>query len=169
MIVSHDREFLDRTCTKVIDVLGPHGIHIYHGDYSYSVEQKKLAMTREEKAYEEQQTMLESEKTLINRFRAGSRAGFAKSRERQLEKIERIEQPVRSREIGFRFEIPKERAPENILKVEDAFIGRKEPLFYVREAHLSVGERVGIVGENGVGKSTFLKTILRSVHYEEIE
>ena len=138
MIVSHDREFLDRTCTKVIEILGPQGIHIYHGDYSYSVDQKKLAMVREEKAYEEQQTMLESEKALINRFRAGSRAGFAKSREKQLEKIELIEQPIRTREVGFRFETPKERAPENILKVEDAFIGRKEPLFYVRDAQLSV-------------------------------
>ncbi|MDD2693968.1 MAG: ABC-F family ATP-binding cassette domain-containing protein [Candidatus Gracilibacteria bacterium] len=169
MIVSHDREFLDRTCTKVIEILGPQGISIYHGDYSYSVDQKKLAMVREEKAYEEQQTMLESEKALINRFRAGSRAGFAKSREKQLERIELIDQPIRTREIGFRFETPKERAPENILKVEDAFIGRKEPLFYVRDAQLSVGERVGIVGENGVGKSTFLKTILRSAHYEEVE
>ncbi len=168
-IVSHDREFLDHSCTGVIEILGQDGIIVYHGDYSYSVEQKELIEKREEKAYEEQSIHIESEKTLINRFRAGSRAGFAKSRERALEKIDIIERPTRERWVGFRFETPKERPPENILKIEDAFIGRTEPLFYIREAHISAGERIGIVGENGVGKSTFLKTILGSVPYEEHE
>lgn len=70
---------------------------MYHGDYSYSVEQKELIEKREEKAYEEQSIHIESEKTLINRFRAGSRAGFAKSRERALEKIDIIERPTRER------------------------------------------------------------------------
>ncbi len=162
-IVSHDREFLDNSCTAVIEILGKDGIMIYHGDYSFSVEQKELIEKREEKAYEEQATHLESEKTLINRFRAGSRAGFAKSRERALEKIEIIERPTRGRWVAFRFETPKERSAENILKIEDAFIGRTEPLFYIREAHLNAWERIGIVGENGVGKSTFLKTILGSM------
>jgi ATP-binding cassette, subfamily F, member 3 len=138
MIVSHDREFLDRTCSQVIEILGPSGHTVYHGDYSYSVDQKKLLLAREEKLFEEQQTMIESEKQLINRFRAGSRANFAKSRERALEKVEIRERPTRAREVAFRFEVPKERANEMILKVEDAFIGRKEPLFYVREAYLGV-------------------------------
>ncbi len=61
------------------------------------MEQKELIEKREEKAYEEQNTHIESEKTLINRFRAGSRAGFAKSRERALEKIDIIERPNRGR------------------------------------------------------------------------
>jgi ATPase subunit of ABC transporter with duplicated ATPase domains len=70
MIVSHDREFLDRTCQEVIEILGPSGITLYHGDYSYCVDQKERAIRRDEKAYEEQQIMIETEKTLINRFRA---------------------------------------------------------------------------------------------------
>ncbi len=160
MIVSHDREFLDQTVTKVIEITGPHGIQIYHGDYSDSVLEKSKKNNRQEKLFEEQQTLIESEKELINRFRAGSRAGFAKSREKQLEKIEIIEKPIQKEEIKFLFELPKERTPETIIKIEDAFIGRKEPLFYIRSVEMSAWERIGIVWENGVGKSTFLKTIL---------
>ena len=81
--------------------------------------------------------MIESEKALINRFRAGSRAGFAKSREKMLEKVEIIEKPETQNEIQFVFETPKEKAPENLIKIEDAFIGRSEPLFYIRDVSLS--------------------------------
>ena len=87
-IVSHDREFLDQTVTKVIEITGERGIDIYPGNYSDSVIEKSKKTNKQEKLFEEQQTLIESEKQLINRFRAGSRAGFAKSRERQLEKIE---------------------------------------------------------------------------------
>jgi ATP-binding cassette subfamily F protein 3 len=167
MIISHDREFLDRSCTKVIEVLGPSGIRVFHGNYSDSVDEKKSQTLRDEKSYQEQQSYIESEKTLINRFRAGSRASFAKSRERALEKIEIVTPATRVRDVEFGFSIPKDRSPDTILKVEDAFIGRKEPLFYIREAHLSGGDRIGIVGENGVGKSTFLKTILGSREDED--
>ena len=169
-IVSHDREFLDQTVTKVIEITGERGIDIYPGNYSDSVIEKSKKTNKQEKLFEEQQTLIESEKQLINRFRAGSRAGFAKSRERQLEKIEIIEKPIQKEEIKFIFEIPKERAPETLIKIEDAFIWRTDPLFYVREVEMNTWERIGIVGENGVGKSTFLKTILgmRDLEEEEI-
>ncbi len=159
LIVSHDREFLDETCTGVIEVLGKMGIVRYAGNYSDSVAEKVKVRAKQEKIYEEQQILLETEKTLINRFRAGSRAGFAKSREKQLDKIELIERPeVR---IGVKFDFPYDKfGAENLIKIEDVFIGRREPLFYIREALLSKWDRIGIVGENGVGKSTLIKTIL---------
>ena len=89
--MSHDREFLDRTCSITLEVLGKTGINTYHGDYSYSVDERKKVRHIQDKRYEEQQIHIESEKKLINRFRAGSRSGFAKSRERQLDKVELIE------------------------------------------------------------------------------
>jgi ATP-binding cassette subfamily F protein 3 len=137
MIVSHDREFLDQTVTKVLEITGPRGIEIFIGNYSDSVAEKRHKRSIQEKDYREQQTMIESEKDLINRFRAGSRAGFAKSREKMLEKIELVDKPETKEEIKFIFETPKEKAPENIIKIEDAFIGRKDPLFYIREVSLS--------------------------------
>ncbi len=159
LIVSHDREFLDETCTGVIEVLGKTGITRYAGNYSDSVAEKRKAKEKQEKRYEEQQILIDTEKTLINRFRAGSRAGFAKSREKQLDKIELIERP--ETRIGIKFDFPYDKyGAETLIKIEDAFIGRREPLFYIREAILSKWDRIGVVGENWVGKSTLIKTLL---------
>ena len=168
MIVSHDREFLDQTVSKVIEISGPSGIDIFVWDYSDSVADKLHKRSISIKDYEEQQILIEGEKSLINRFRAGSRAGFAKSREKMLERIQIIEKPLIPDEIQFSFDIPKERSPETLIKMEDAFIGRTDPLFYIRTATLGSTERIGIIGENGVGKSTFIKTILWSLSEEEI-
>lgn len=162
LIVSHDREFLDETCTGVIDMLGADGVREYSGSYSDSVAEKAKMHAIEEKKYEEQQMYIESEKKLINRFRAGSRASFAKSRERALEKVEVLEKPKTRREIKFAFPYDKY-GPETSIKIEDAFIGRREPLFFIRSAELHRGDRIGIVGENGVGKSTLIKTILKII------
>lgn len=162
LIVSHDREFLDETCTTVIDMLGIDGIKEYTWTYSDSVAEKAKLNAIEEKKFEEQQTFIESEKKLINRFRAGSRASFAKSRERALDKVEILEKPKTKREIKFSFPYDKY-GPEVSIKIEDAFIGRSEPLFFIREANLHRGERIGIVGENGVWKSTLIKTILKTI------
>ena len=76
-----------------MEMKGKDGVIFYHGDYSFSVEEKGKRYEKELKVYEEQQAMIETEKTLINRFRAGSRASFAKSRERALEKVEIIKKP----------------------------------------------------------------------------
>lgn len=162
LIVSHDREFLDETCTGVIDMLGADGVREYSGSYSDSVAEKAKMHAIEEKKYEEQQMYIESEKKLINRFRAGSRASFAKSRERALEKVEILDKPKTRREIKFAFPYDKY-GPETSIKIEDAFIGRREPLFFIRSAELHRGDRIGIVGENGVGKSTLIKTILKII------
>lgn len=160
--MSHDREFLDETCTSVIDMLGSDGIKEYSGSYSESVAEKSKMHSIEEKKYEEQQMFIESEKKLINRFRAGSRASFAKSRERALEKVEILEKPKTRRQIRFSFPYDKY-GPETAIKIEDAFIGRYEPLFFIRDASVHRGDRIGIVGENGVGKSTLIKTILKII------
>lgn len=162
IIVSHDREFLDQTCKTTIEVLWKNGINIYSGDYTYSVEERNKIRSIQDKKFEEQQTMLESEKKLINRFRAGSRAGFAKSRERQLEKIELIEKLETQIWVKFIFSYDKH-CPENLIKWEDVFIGRRDPLFYIRSIILSKWERVWIVWENWVGKSTFIKTLLGEI------
>ncbi len=159
LIVSHDREFLDRTCSITIEVLWKNGINIYTGDYTYSVEERKKLRNLQDKKYEEQQIMIESEKKLINRFRAGSRAGFAKSRERQLDKVELINKVETRLGVNFIFSYDKY-SPETLIKIEDVFIGRHDPLFYIRSVNIVKWDRVWIVWENWVGKSTLIKTIL---------
>ncbi len=159
LIVSHDREFLDRTCNITIEVLGSRGINIYSWNYTYSVEQREKQHSIQDKKYEEQQIWMEGEKKLINRFRAGSRSWFAKSRERALEKVELLEKTETKIDVNFIFSYDKY-SPETLIKIEDAFIGRKEPLFYIRSVQINKWEKIGIIWENGVWKSTFIKTIL---------
>ncbi len=162
LIVSHDREFLDKTCQTTIEVLWKNGIKTYHWDYTYSVEVREKELLIQDKKFEEQQTFLESEKVLINRFRAGSRAWFAKSREKALEKIDILKKPESKIEVHFIFTYDKY-SPESLLKAEDVFIGRQDPLFYIRNIEISKWEKIWIVWENGVWKSTFIKTILRQI------
>lgn len=159
MIISHDREFLDRTCGMVYEIVPGHPLQIYHGNYTFSVAEKAKKEERHWKVYEEQQTMIEGEKSLINRFRAGSRASFARSRERALDKLDIIEKPYIPPRTNFQFHFG-EPSWEKVFSFKECFIGRRDPLFYIRDVVLTIGERIGIVGENGVGKSTFLKTIL---------
>lgn len=99
------------------------------------MEERKKLRNLQDKRYEEQQIMIESEKKLINRFRAGSRAGFAKSRERQLDKIEIIDKAETRLGVNFIFSYDKY-SPETLIKIEDAFIGRHEPLFYIRSVNI---------------------------------
>lgn len=162
MIISHDREFLDATCSIIYDVEKVRPLEIYHGNYSKYIAEKYKREEKAAKVYEEQQEHLKSEKQLINRFRAGSRAGFAKSRERALEKVELIPPPLIPFRPTFLWNFT-ERPSDKIVYFKEAFIGRDEPLFYIPEVTFGAGHRIGIVGENGVGKSTFLKTILGKI------
>ncbi len=162
MIISHDREFLDATCAIIYDVEKIRPLEIYHGNYSKYITEKYKREEKAAKVYGEQQEHLKSEKQLINRFRAGSRAGFAKSRERALEKVDLIPPPQIPFRPTFLWNFT-DRPSDKIVYLKEAFIGRTEPLFYVPEVTFGAGHRIGIVGENGVGKSTFLKTILGKI------
>lgn len=159
LVISHDREFLDATCDVVYDVVRGRMIEPYVGNYSQYVEEKTKKEKRLMEEYERHFDLIKSEKALINRFRAGSRAGFAKSREKMLERLEEPEKPFIPERPKFRFEFG-DRPGEKIMEFKEAFIGRKEPLFFINESVLHEKDRIGIVGENGVGKSTLLKTVL---------
>ncbi|MDD5213171.1 MAG: ABC-F family ATP-binding cassette domain-containing protein [Candidatus Gracilibacteria bacterium] len=159
-IISHDREFLDKTCNKTLELQAiGREVKLYHGNYTHYLSEREKYENIAVEKWQMQEEYLKEQTTLINRFRAGSRAGWAKSREKQLEKMEKLEKPFIPRKPKFAFE-EFETSAENILYFKEVFIGRKDPLFYINELRLPKGKRVGIIGENGVGKSTFIKTIL---------
>jgi len=162
VIISHDREFLDKTCKKTYEVQPWRWITYYHQNYTGYVEQREKVEKKKITEYQRQEEYLDKQKNLINRFRAGSRAGWAKSREKMIEKMEKIDKPYIPRKPKFFFEYSWE-SWNKVINFREAFIGRKEPLFFIQEAILYQNQRVWIVWENWVGKSTLLKTIMREI------
>ncbi len=158
-IISHDREFLDKTCEKTFELQPQRQINFYHWNYTFYVEERDKIEKKKIEEFKRQQEFIKKEENLINRFRAGSRASFAKSREKWLERLEKLEKPYIPKKPKFFFEY-SEQTNRKILYFKECFIGRKEPLFYIQELDLYAGQRVGILWENGVGKSTFIKTII---------
>lgn len=160
VIVSHDREFLDKTCKKTLEIQPAKSSTMYHCNYTdYVVEREKVEKKKQDE-YERQQEYIWKQEQLINRFRAGSRAGWAKSREKMIDRMEKFEKPFIPRKPKFFFEYTWE-SPEKLFSYKEAFVGRqKDALFFIHDIILHKWMRVGIVGENGVGKSTFIKTIL---------
>jgi ATP-binding cassette subfamily F protein 3 len=161
VIVSHDREFLDRLCTKIVET--ERGISTtYLGNYSAYIQQKEEAKLAQQTAYERQQKEIAQQQVFVERFRASAtRSTQAKSREKQLEKIERIEAPQGElRTLHFRFP-PAPRSGREVVIVEDlTYTYNDNILFLGAELLLERGDRVALVGPNGSGKSTLLRLMM---------
>jgi len=161
VIVSHDREFLDRLCTQIVET--ERGVSTtYLGNYSAYLQQKAEAQVAQMSAYERQQKELEKQQTFVDRFRASAtRSTQAKSREKQLEKIERIEAPVASlRSLHFRFP-PAPRSGREVVLIKDLVHTYAEKILFLG-ANLLIerGDLIAFLGPNGAGKSTLLRLIM---------
>ncbi len=161
VIVSHDREFLDRLCTQIVET--ERGISTtYLGNYTAYLQQKEEAQLAQLSAYERQQKELEKQQAFVDRFRASAtRSTQAKSREKQLEKIERIEAPTGSvRTLHFRFpEAP--RSGREVVMIQDLTHTYGDKILFLG-ANLLIerGDRIAFLGPNGCGKSTLLRLIM---------
>ncbi len=160
VIVSHDREFLDRLCTQIVET--ERGVSTtYLGNYSAYLLQKAEAQTVQLSAYERQQKELEKQQAFVDRFRASAtRSTQAKSREKQLDKIERVEAPTGGlRTLHFRFP-PAPRSGREVVLIEDLVHTYDEKILFL-EANLLIerGDRIAFLGPNGAGKSTLLRLI----------
>jgi len=159
VIISHDREFLDKTCDKTLEIQPKRPATMYHCDYTkYVSEREKIEKIRTHD-WERQQEYIAKQEQLINRFRAWSRAGWAKSREKMMEKMEKLKKPFIPKKPKFFFEYCWE-SPEKLAVYTEAFIGRTDSLFFIQDITLHKWMRVWVVWENWVGKSTFIKTLL---------
>ncbi len=159
VIISHDREFLDKTCNKTFEVQKSRWITYYHSNYStYLIERTRIEKKKLDD-YKRESEYIEKQEKLINRFRAWSRAWWAKSREKALEKMDKLDPPYIPKKPKFFFEYTWE-TPEKVLSFKDVFIWREDPLFFIRELYLYKNQRIWIVWENWVWKSTFIKTII---------
>ncbi len=161
VIVSHDREFLDRLCTQIVET--ERGVSTtYLGNYSAYLQQKAENEAAQMSAYERQQKEIEKQQAFVDRFRASAtRSTQAKSREKQLDKIERIDAPTASvRTLQFHFP-PSPRSGREVVKIKDlTHIYDDKILFLGANLLIERGDRIAFVAPNGAGKSTLLRLIM---------
>ncbi|PLZ57113.1 lysophospholipase [Fischerella thermalis WC442] len=161
VIVSHDREFLDRLCTQIVET--ERGVSTtYLGNYSAYLQQKAEKQTAQLSAYERQQKELEKQQAFVDKFRASAtRSTQAKSREKQLEKIERVEAPtVGVKTLQFRFP-PAPRSGREVVEIKNlTHIYDEKILFLGANLLIERGDRIAFVAPNGAGKSTLLRLIM---------
>ncbi|MCM1983052.1 ABC-F family ATP-binding cassette domain-containing protein [Lyngbya confervoides] len=157
VVVSHDRAFLDRLCNQIVET--ERGVSsTYLGNYSAYLEQKLEQQQAQMSAYDRQQREIEKQQAFVDRFRASAtRSTQAKSREKQLEKIERIDAPVASvKTLKFRFPEPP-RSGREVVNIQNLVKTFGEDILYLG-ANLLIerGDRIAFLGPNGCGKSTLL-------------
>ncbi len=161
VIISHDRTFLDRICTQIVST--ERGIsQTYLGNYTKHLAQKELDQLAKKSAFERQQKELASQQLYIDRFRASAtRSTQAKSREKLIDKIEKVEAPIEGNSSP-KFEFPKApRSGKEVVNIKNLthFYGDKI-LFLDANLEIGQGERVAFIGANGAGKSTLLRLIM---------
>jgi len=161
VIVSHDREFLDRLCTQIVET--ERGVSTtYLGNYSAYLQQKAEAQVAQLSAYERQQKELEKQQVFVDRFRASAtRSTQAKSREKQLEKIERIEAPTTDlKTLHFRFP-PAPRSGREVAIIKNLVHAYDDKILFLgTDLLIERGDRIAFLGPNGCGKSTVLRMIM---------
>ncbi|WP_341882806.1 ATP-binding cassette domain-containing protein [Synechococcus sp. UW140] len=168
VVISHDRAFLDRVCNQIVET--ERGVsRCYLGNYSEHLEQKRLGLEASQSAFERQQKELASQQAYIDRFRASAtRSTQAKSREKLLEKVDRLDAPIEG-VSGPRFQFPPApRSGRQIAVIEDLTHSYGNNILFLG-ANLEVerGDRIAFVGPNGAGKSTLLRLVMGSEKPDE--
>ena len=161
LVISHDRYFLDHVCTCMVEILMGSSEQ-YSGNYTRYIAQRQERFETRMRAYELQQKEIERQQAIIARYRMYNREKSiraAESREKALERMEKLDKPVDERAIRFRFEA-RRRTGEDVLMIKDVSksFGEKH-LFAHLDLHVRMGDRVALIGPNGVGKSTLIKLI----------
>ena len=159
LMTSHDREFMNRIVTKIIEIDGGE-LTTYSGNYEFYEQQRALNEKHQQAQYERQQAMLAKELKFIERFKArASHAAQVQSRVKKLEKIEKVEPPKRRQTLVFEFQ-QAPRSGDDVAKLERVVKGYgKRRIYNGLDFLVRRGERWCVMGVNGAGKSTLLKLI----------
>jgi ATPase subunit of ABC transporter with duplicated ATPase domains len=159
MMTSHDREFLNRLVTKIVEIDGG-DLTTYKGNYDFYEQQRAIAAQQQEAQYARQQAMLAKEQAFIDKFKArASHAAQVQSRVKKLDKIEKVEPPRRRQVLEFDFK-PAPRSGEDVAKLDNVVKGYGSRKIYDGlELLIRRRERWCVMGVNGAGKSTLLKLV----------
>ncbi len=163
VIISHDRYFLDRTTNRIVEIENGKAI-TYSGNYSAFLEERELRREQQQREYDNQQAFINKTKDFIRRNLEGQKTKQAKSRRNMLQRIERLDAVVAEKHGGS-FGLKKvDRAGNNVLTLEELAIGfRDKQLAEGVDLSLHRGDALGIIGGNGTGKTTLLRTILGEI------
>ncbi len=161
LLISHDRYFMDQVCTTMGELLGGRMIK-FSGNYTEYMRKRTADFENRMKAYNLQQKEIQREQAIIERYRSFNREKSikaAESRQRRLDKVERLEKPMEEQHVRFSFDV-RRRSGEEALEVKGlakTFEGEK--VFENISFKLRTGDRVALIGPNGVGKSTLFKIL----------
>ena len=162
LLISHDRYFLDRVCNTMGEMLGGR-VNKFAGNYTEYMKKRTADFETRMKAYQLQQKEIEREQAIIERYRSFNREKSiraAESRQKRLDKVERLDKPIEEDHVRFQFDV-RRRMGEDALEVKGlskSFEGR--PVFENLNFKLHSGDRVALIGANGVGKSTLFKILM---------
>ena len=162
IVVSHDRAFLDNVATRILEMEGGK-LQSFKGNYTKYLEQKAIQTQTLEAAYNAQQEYIARTEAYIRRFKAGIKSKMARGRQSQLDRLERIDAPVYNEEFELRLP-PAAECADRVLIMEDLTIGYGDNVL-AKGINLTLrrGEKAALLGANGTGKTTLLKTILGEV------
>ena len=161
VIVSHDRSFLDKVCTRIVNTERGH-CKSYLGNYTSYIQQRDFELESMRVAYEKQQKDMQVQREYIERFRASAtRSTQAKSREKLLDKVDKLQAPEKYlKGPNFKF-MDAPRAGKEILSIKDLTHSYEDNILFLGAfLDLEPGERIAFLGPNGSGKSTLLRLIM---------
>ena len=159
IIISHDRDFLNATTTQTVE-LSDQKLTLYGGNYDFYQAERARRLAQQQAAYLKQQTQIKHLQSFIDRFKAkATKAVQAQSRMKALDKLERIAPAHFDSGFSFEFDSPAH-LPNPLLQLDKADLGYGgEPVLHGIDLSLESGARYGLLGVNGSGKSTFIKTL----------
>lgn len=167
VIVSHDKYFLNRMVTKIVE-LYQQELHIYNGNYDFYEKEKAIRIDLQQKAYENQQDYIRQQERFVERFKAkASKAAQAQSIQKRLDKLERIEDVAIERpniRINFRVDKTPGRVLVELKDISKSF--GDNIIVEGTSAEIDRGDKIALIGANGKGKSTLLRIIAGAESYE---
>lgn len=158
LLISHDRDFLDAIATHTL-YMEHQRIHLYTGNYSAFEKQRAEKQLLQQRTLEKQQKVRQHLQQFVDRFRyKASKAKQAQSRMKALSKLENILLLKDEHSIRFDF-LPVDKLPNQLITLRNAVLGYEHPVLTHKRFVIHAGDRIGLLGLNGAGKSTFIKTL----------
>ena len=167
IIVSHDREFLNRTVNKIVEVTQA-DLHVYSGNYDFYEEEKSLRNELQQNAFENQQKKIKEAERFIERFKAkATKASQAQSKMKMLEKMDRVEEVIdENMKVNFRFNF-KTQSGRHVKRLENISKAYGD-LQILKNTSIGIerGDKIALIGANGKGKSTLLRIVAGTEKHE---